>query len=131
MPEPKSPPGFGTWYPWISTYRHLTTPKPKKKGSFRYVRIITGRPLLVRMDSGYDSLDNIKLMFKKETQADFIIKRNLRKESPEAWLAIAKQQGMCCLEQANFFVGVISTFDFLITLVIPQSIHVITLNHRI
>ncbi|MNR52570.1 hypothetical protein D3C85_1724310 [compost metagenome] len=32
-------------------------------------------------------------------QVDFIIKRNLRRESPEEWLAIAKQDGMCCEER--------------------------------
>ena len=77
--------------------------------SIRYARMITARSLLVRMDSGFDSLDNIKQMLQKETKADFIIKRNLRKESPEAWLAIAKQHGMCCLEREgkNVYMGAI------------------------
>jgi hypothetical protein len=77
--------------------------------SIRYARMITGRPLLIRMDSGNDSLDNIKVMLKPETQADFIIKRNLRKESPEDWLATAKQHGICCLEREgkNVYMGAI------------------------
>ncbi|NOU66083.1 hypothetical protein GC096_18770 [Paenibacillus sp. LMG 31461] len=32
-------------------------------------------------------------------QVNFIIKRNLRRESPEEWLAIAQQDGMCCEER--------------------------------
>ena len=44
------------------------------------------------MDSGNDSLDNIKLFVKEET--DFIIKRNPRQESMESWLEIAKQYGV-------------------------------------
>jgi len=48
------------------------------------------KPLLVRMDSGNDSGSNIKIMQTEETKADFIIKRNLRRESKEAWLAVAQ-----------------------------------------
>jgi hypothetical protein len=47
--------------------------------------------LLVRLDSGNDSLDNIKVC--REEKANYIIKRNLRKETPEEWLKIAKKYG--------------------------------------
>jgi len=63
--------------------------------SITYVRMITDAPILVRMDSGNDSLDNIKVCLNPETRADFLIKRNLRKESPESWLAIAQEYGIC------------------------------------
>jgi hypothetical protein len=49
--------------------------------------------LLVRMDSGNDSIENIKICLRPETKADWLIKRNLRKESPEKWLKIAKEKG--------------------------------------
>ena len=54
-------------------------------------RQITGEKPLVRMDSGNDALDNIKLFIKEE--ADFIIKRNLRNETAEEWLETAKKHG--------------------------------------
>jgi hypothetical protein len=52
---------------------------------------ITSEKLLMRLDSGNDSLDNIKLFIKEDV--DYIIKRNLRKESLEEWLEIAKEHG--------------------------------------
>ncbi len=48
---------------------------------------LTAAPLLLRMDAGHDSQENIKLCHEPETHCDYIIKRNLRKESPEAWHA--------------------------------------------
>ena len=65
--------------------------------SIRLAKQLTNLPLLVRMDSGNDSGDNIEICLKEE--ADFIIKRNLRKESAEEWLKIAKENGMRCLER--------------------------------
>ena len=56
-------------------------------------RIITDMPLLVRMDSGNDSIDNIKVMQNPKTTADFIIKRNLRKESRKAYYVMALERG--------------------------------------
>jgi hypothetical protein len=47
---------------------------------------------LFRMDSGNDSDENL-LEFKDKDGKFFIIKRNLRKESAEDWLAIAKNSG--------------------------------------
>jgi hypothetical protein len=59
--------------------------------TLRFARIITAKPLLVRLDSGNDALDNIKLFIDRDV--DFIIKRNLRGESESSWLAIAKEHG--------------------------------------
>lgn len=63
--------------------------------SIRYARRKTTQDLLVRMDAGNDSTDNIRVCFQPETHADFIIKRNPRKETAESWLAIAQQKGEC------------------------------------
>lgn len=49
-----------------------------------------------RMDAGNDSVDNVKVCRSEDTKADFIIKRNLRRDSPEVWLLIAQRYGMCC-----------------------------------
>lgn len=65
--------------------------------SIAYARKITDAPLLIRMDSGNDSIDNIKIC--KSNHADFIIKRNLRKESKEDWLTLAEKYGICCEER--------------------------------
>jgi hypothetical protein len=60
--------------------------------TLRLAKQITSKKLLARMDSGNDSIDNIKLFTKGG--ADYLIKRNLRKESLEGWLETAKQHGM-------------------------------------
>ena len=59
--------------------------------TLRYARMMTAAPFLVRMDSGNDSLDNIKVC--RKADADYIIKRNLRNESKEEWLQIAMDNG--------------------------------------
>jgi hypothetical protein len=54
-------------------------------------RQLTAEKLLVRLDSGNDSLENIKLFVKED--ADFIIKRNCRGESLDSWLETAEKHG--------------------------------------
>jgi len=64
-----------------------------------YVRKITDQPILMRLDSGNDSQDN----FPDQSRSDvhFIIKRNLRRESPQAWVDLAKKTG----EKSHFRPG--------------------------
>jgi hypothetical protein len=57
-----------------------------------YARKITNQPVLVRLDSGNDSADSIASCLAK--QVEFIIKRNLRKEDPHAWLKLAMKTGI-------------------------------------
>lgn len=52
-------------------------------------RRLTDEPLLFRLDSGNDSAENIGILL--EHGCSFIIKRNLRKESKEDWLKMAKE----------------------------------------
>lgn len=59
--------------------------------TLRLAKQITNQKILVRMDSGNDSLDNIRLFINEGV--DFLIKRNLRKESLDQWLEIGKQYG--------------------------------------
>jgi hypothetical protein len=54
-------------------------------------RQLTAAPLLARLDSGNDAADNLAILI--EADVDFIIKRNLRKESKEVWLKRAKLFG--------------------------------------
>lgn len=49
-------------------------------------REMTDKPLLFRMDSGNDALDNMLILHWNDPQLKFLIKRNLRCESREAWL---------------------------------------------
>lgn len=63
--------------------------------SIRYARQISDLRLLVRMDAGNDSVENLVVCRNDATGADFIIKKNLRKESPEVWLMTAQQHGTC------------------------------------
>jgi hypothetical protein len=60
------------------------------KETITYAKMITAKPLLVRLDSGNDSINNIKVCLSTETKSDYIIKRNIRKESKENWLTIAE-----------------------------------------
>jgi hypothetical protein len=59
--------------------------------SIRYGKMITDKGLLVRLDSGNDSVDNIGVCVKEG--ADWLIKRNLRREDVQAWLRIAQEKG--------------------------------------
>ena len=56
-----------------------------------YAERITRAKLLVRLDSGNDAIENIKVC--RKHKADWIIKRNLRKESLEDWLEEAQAHG--------------------------------------
>lgn len=59
-------------------------------------RQITDQPLLIRLDSGNDSADNIGIFMEECFRGDrvhFIIKRNLRKEAPQDWLD--EVRGVC------------------------------------
>jgi len=59
--------------------------------TLHYARMMSDGPFLVRMDSGNDSLENIKVC--QEEKAQYLIKRNLRQEKPEEWLKIAMECG--------------------------------------
>jgi hypothetical protein len=59
--------------------------------SLNYAEQITRAKLLVRSDSGNDAIENIKVC--RKHKADWIIKRNLRKESLEDWLEEAQAHG--------------------------------------
>ena len=59
--------------------------------TFRYAKRITSEKLLLRLDAGNDSQDNIVECV--AAGVDWIIKRNLRKESLTDWLALAKKTG--------------------------------------
>lgn len=52
---------------------------------------LTTTALLLRMDSGNDSLDNLGICFEYDTH--FVIKRNLRREKTDPWINLAKAEG--------------------------------------
>jgi len=67
------------------------TPKFLRE-SLNYAKtIVKNDKLLVRMDAGNDSIDNIKVC--QSEKVDWLIKRNMRREKPETWLEIARQHG--------------------------------------
>lgn len=61
------------------------------KESIQYAKRVTDQKILARLDSGNDSQDNMDIFVEKGV--DFIIKRNLRKEDPQAWLKLAQEIG--------------------------------------
>ena len=61
------------------------------KESIQFSKKVTSGKLLVRMDSGNDALDNVKICIEEGT--DWLIKRNLRRESKEEWLKLAQREG--------------------------------------
>ena len=60
--------------------------------TLRDARALTDRGLLLRADAAHDSIENIDICYGKETRAEFIIKRNLRKEPVGEWLALAMEE---------------------------------------
>ena len=64
------------------------------------------------MDSGNDSKDNLVVCHAEKTKVDSISKRNLRKESLEQWLVLAKSNGICCEQREckNVYIGSIDLF---------------------
>jgi hypothetical protein len=65
---------------------------PLLKRAITSARQITAAPLLVRLDAGNDSLENIQVC-DAEPGVDYLIKRNLRQETKEQWLQIAQAHG--------------------------------------
>lgn len=59
--------------------------------TIKLCKTLTDKPLLIRLDSGNDSGDNVAVLL--EEGCYFIIKRNLRRESKDEWLKMAKD---CC-----------------------------------
>ena len=59
--------------------------------TLNYARKVTDQPILMRLDSGNDSRDN----FPDDSYGNvqFLIKRNLRKESPQTWAELARKAG--------------------------------------
>jgi len=53
-------------------------------------KLFHGRIILTRLDSGFDSAENLRIL---HGNVDFLIKRNLRQEEVEEWLEIAKAYG--------------------------------------
>lgn len=61
--------------------------------SILYARIVTQKDLLVRMDAGHDSLENLRVC--QAHKVDYIIKVNLRRTNEEEWLEYAQTYGTC------------------------------------
>ena len=59
--------------------------------SIRYAKMVTDKDILVRLDAGNDSLDNIAVCVEEGT--DWLIKRNLRREDVQEWLKVAQEKG--------------------------------------
>lgn len=57
--------------------------------TIRLCKKLTDKPLLIRLDSGNDSIDNVAVLI--DQGCYFIIKRNLRRESKDGWFDMAKQ----------------------------------------
>ena len=68
------------------------TPEFLRQCLERLERLTLNADVLIRMDSGNDSADNIALL--RASNHAFIIKRNLRKENPVKWLSHAMAQSV-------------------------------------
>lgn len=76
--------------------------------SLKLARRITQAKLLVRMDSGNDDVENVRVFRKKEHgRVDWIIKRNLRKESLAEWFeeACAHGDSVDCRAGKEMWIG--------------------------
>ncbi|MDP3044185.1 MAG: transposase, partial [Bacillota bacterium] len=107
---PPSTPGFAPMFAYLGQEGYCVNAQLRcgkdhcQKGTpeflqetFQYTRRITKLPLLVRLDSGNDSADNIRIC--EANQTDYLVKRNLRIESLETWLATAKEYGPGCIKR--------------------------------
>lgn len=62
--------------------------------------MVTAQPLLLRLDGGNDSIENIDIALEHnlqnpdQTEIDFLLKWNPRRQDKENWLAQAEQQGV-------------------------------------
>jgi len=75
--------------------QHCQNNTPEFLGeSIKNAKKATDQPILVRMDSGNDAVDNIVVMQNSETKADFIIKRNPRQESAQFQWDCAVDRGI-------------------------------------
>jgi hypothetical protein len=74
-------------------------------------RINPSRELLLRADSAHDSADTLRVC--RDEQVQYLIKRNPRKESPEDWLSLAKDQGVETIprEGKKVYTGSLTTFN--------------------
>ena len=57
--------------------------------TIKLAKQLTDKPLLIRLDSGNDSIDNVAVLM--DEGCFFIIKRNLRRESVDGWFDMAKE----------------------------------------
>ena len=57
--------------------------------TIKFCHKMTDKPLLICLDSGNDSIDNVAVLM--DTGCFFIINRNLRRESTDDWFEMAKQ----------------------------------------
>ena len=74
-------------------------------------RINPAQELLLRADSAHDSADTLNICHDEQVQ--YLIKRNPRKESPEDWLSLAKDQGIETIprEGKKVYTGSLKTFN--------------------
>lgn len=67
--------------------------------ALQHARQITTQPLLLRLDGGNDSIENIELILehndtdKNQAPVDFLIKWNPRRQNKAHWLDISEQKG--------------------------------------
>ncbi len=73
-----------------SQHCQLGTPAFLKE-AIRLARLITDAKLLVRLDAGNDAEETLETL--RQAKADFIVKRNLRRESKDEWLLDAQAFG--------------------------------------
>jgi hypothetical protein len=81
-----------------------------------YARQLTEAPVLLRLDSGNDAIENIEVVLEhNETDkagVDFLIKWNPRKEDPQAWLAYAEENARFTQPRPGKRVAI---FDYTVT----------------
>ena len=76
------------------------------RDTLRLARRITKEKLLVRMDSAHDDMGTVRQL-RRATKTDFIVKRNLRRESKQTWLEEAQALGQrsCPRPGKEIFIG--------------------------
>ncbi len=64
----------------------------KRKDTLLLAHRFSTAPILLRMDSGNDAEDNLRICYERASRCEFIIKRLLSRESCDGWYELAKAE---------------------------------------
>lgn len=99
--------GYAPMFAYVGTHGYMLDcelrpgSQHSSKGTVEFIKQVIAKAkslniknILIRLDSGYDASELIEELM-KHPEIYYLIKRNLRKESHEQWLELARSVGKC------------------------------------